>query len=167
MPIYFFDTSALKHRYVTTAQRRRIRKITSNLKGTCYICDWTIVEIASALGGHCRGNKLNVAKFDRMDREFFQDLAAGRILVRRTTSRGMLQARSILRKGVMLHRDVDSGDALIAACCRELALELKQRVAFYTADWGLYTLLRGMDSFTAVMTLRYILTPKNGIPAET
>jgi predicted nucleic acid-binding protein len=167
MPIYFFDTSALKHRYAKTPHRRRIRKITSDPKGTCYICDWTIVEIASALGGHCRGNKLDVAKFDRMDREFFRDLADGRIRVRRTSSRGMLQARSVLRKGVMLNRDVDSGDALIAACCRELALELKQRVVFYTADWGLYTLLRGMNSFRAVMKLRYILSPKNGIPAET
>jgi hypothetical protein len=167
MPVYFMDTSALKHRYVTSAQRRRVRKITSDPKASCYICDWTIVELASAFGGHCRGNKLNVTKFDRMEREFFQDLASGRVLVRRTSSRGMLQARSILRKGVVINRDVDSGDALIAACCRELALELKQRVVFYTADWGLYTLLRRIDSFTSVMTLRYILTPKNGIPAET
>jgi hypothetical protein len=78
-----------------------------------------------------------------------------------------MQARSVLRKGVAINRNVGSADALIASCCRELALELKARVVFYTADWGLYTVLRQIDSFTSVMTLRFILLPKNGIPAET
>jgi len=167
MPIYFFDTSALKHRYVTTPQRRRVRKVTSDPNSSCYICDWTIVEIASALGDHCRGNRLGVKKFDQMDREFFEDLASGKLKVRRTSTRGMMQARSVLRKGVAIHRNVGSADALIASCCRELALEQKTRVVFYTADWGLYSVLREIGSFTSVMTLRYILSPKNGIPAET
>jgi len=167
MPIYFFDTSALKHRYVATPQRRRVRRVTSDPKSPCYICDWTVVEIASALGDHCRGNGLGVKKFDRMDREFFDDLASGKLNVRRTSTRGMMQARSVLRKGVAINRNVGSADALIASCCRELALELKARVVFYTADWGLYTVLRQIDSFTSVMTLRFILLPKNGIPAET
>ncbi len=167
MPIYFFDTSALKHRYAQTAHRRRIRRVSSMPSGGCYICDWTVVEMASALGGHCRGNNLGVKKFDSMDNEFFRDISNGRLTVRTTSTRVLLHARAVLRKGVVIKRDVGSADAVIASCCRELALELKQRIIFYTADWGLYTLLRGISAFTSVMTLRFIGTPKNGIPSET
>jgi predicted nucleic acid-binding protein len=168
MPIYFFDTSALKHRYINTKPHaQRIGWLVSNAKCECYVADWTVLEVASALAGCCRDRRAGVNKFDSMDRLFFRDMASGRIKVRPTNSRDILRARSLLRKGVMIHRRVDSGDALIAACCRDLALERRQRITFYTSDWGLYTVLREIGAFTSVLKLRFVGAPKHGIPAET
>lgn len=124
-------------------------------------------ELASAFGSHCRGNRWDVASFDKMDKLFFEDLGAGRIRVRKSNSREILNARTLLRKAVMINSDADSGDALIASCCRDLALELKLRITFYTADWRFYKLLRGIDAYRVAMRLRFVGIPKNGIPAET
>lgn len=168
MSVYFFDTSALKHRYFEKGPHTgRIKGLVSNSRNTCYIADWTVLEIASAFGDYCRGNKFTERRFDKMDGSFFQDLVTGRLRVRTNNSRGILRARTLLRKGVTINRNVGSGDALIAACCRDLALEIRTRITFYTADWGLYTLLREINAYTSVMRLRFVGTPKHGIPAET
>lgn len=168
MPIRFLDTSALKHRYTKNGDlTSRIRRIVSDKRYECYIADWTVVEIASALGDHCRGNNMGIQHFDKMNQKFFGDLASGRVKVRVTNSRGMLQARTLLRKGVSIRRNVHTGDALLAACCRELALDAGERVTFYTSDWKLYKLLRDIDAYRSVMRLRFVGIAKEGIPPTT
>ena len=47
MAHYFFDTSALKHRYITTPQHTQISRIVSDKRNACYICDFTILEMAA------------------------------------------------------------------------------------------------------------------------
>lgn len=168
MAHYFFDTSALKHRYVNTPQHARISKIVSDARNACYICDLTILEMAHALGSVCRDTKAGVKKYDSMNNRFFEDIKEGRIQVRTTTWLSILRARNLLRYGgVILGADLGSVDALIGSTCLDLAHDLQVRFRFYTADWRQYTLLRQSDVFRAGMILQYIMRPKNDIPART
>jgi hypothetical protein len=80
----FFDTSALKHRYVQTPQHARISTIVSDKRNSCYICDLTILEMAHALGSVCRGNNAGLKKYDAMNSRFFEDIHKGRLRVRTT-----------------------------------------------------------------------------------
>lgn len=168
MAHYFFDTSALKHRYITSPQHARISRIVSDKRHECYICDFTILEMASALGGVCRATSAGVKKYDSMSAHFFEDIQFGRLRVRTTTWRSILRARSLLRfGGVILGAQFGSADALIGSTCLDLAHELQARFHFYTADWQQYAVLRQSDVFRKGMILQYILTPKPGIPART
>ena len=82
MAHYFFDTSALKHRYIETPQHAKVSKIVSDKRNACYICDLTILEMAHALGSVCRGNNTGLKKYDAMNSRFFEDIHSGRIEVR-------------------------------------------------------------------------------------
>jgi predicted nucleic acid-binding protein len=165
---YFFDTSALKHRYIKSPQHARICKITSDKRNSCYICDFTILEMASALGSVCRDTNAGIKKYDSMNSRFFEDIHTGRIQVRTTTWVSTLRARNLLRfGGVILGAPFGSADALIASTCLDLAHELKVRFRFYTGDWELYRLLRQIDVFKAGMILQYIFPPRQGILART
>lgn len=164
----FLDTSALKHRYIRSPQRRWISRLVSSRRGRCYIADVTILEMASALGGACRSVRKGLRTYDLMDRRFLADVADGRLTVRPANFRTALRARHLLRfGGVIKGKNLGSADALIASCCLDLAHELKQRLVFYTADWNLYMILRDIDAFRSAMTLQYILPPKHGIPERT
>jgi hypothetical protein len=161
----FFDTCALKHRYINSPYGAKINRLIGNRRLTSYIADLTILEMPSALGGYCRKEKLTVAYYDLMDRRFMEDVAKERFIVRPTNNKlNVLRARNLLRfGGVIRQRSMGSGDALIATCALDLAHELKERIRFYTADWGLYSTLRLVDAFTAAMDLQYLLPPR--IPA--
>ena len=168
MPASFFDTSALKHRYIAGPYAVKINRVLGRKKMTCYIADLTILEMASALGGNCRAAKLGTRMYDSMDRRFLADIADGRLAVRQTNRINILRARNLLRlAGVIKSRNLGSSDAIIASCSLDLAHDLKERITFYTGDWTLYTILREIDAFKAAMTMQYVLPPKHGIPART
>lgn len=168
MSLHFFDTCAIKHRYIGSPQARRVNRVVQDKRTECYIADLTVLEICSALGGACRAEKKGVREYDTMDHRFLTDIANGMIKVRSTNKLNVIRARSLLRYGgVVRGRNLGSGDALIASCCLDLAHDKKERIIFNTADWNLYSILREIDAFTAAMTLQFILTPKHGIPART
>jgi predicted nucleic acid-binding protein len=142
MPIYFFDTSALQHRYLDAPDARTVRRIISDRRAICHIADWTIVEMASTLARRCRQASVSCQIFDRLERQFFEDIAHGRLKVRITSSRDYTRARDLLRfAGMIKRRRLSSGDALIAACCLDLAYQEKQRITFCTSDGPLYSAL--------------------------
>lgn len=168
MAYRFFDTSALKHRYTGGTDSAKISRVVSNGKNRCYIADLTILEMPSALGGHCRAQNRSTREYDLMDHRFLSDIADGRLVVRPTNQISIVRARNLLRfAGIVKRRNLGSADALIASCCLDLAHELRKRVLFYTADWTLYSTLREVDAFRSAMTLQYILPPRAGIPART
>lgn len=168
MAYFFFDTCAIKHRYIATPQHARISKIVSDKRNVCYICDLTILEMGSALGSVCRETKAGMKKYDALNSRFFEDIHNGRLQVRTTTQISILRARYLLRYGgITLNANLGSTDALLASTCLDLAHSLKVRFRFYTGDWRLYTLLRQINAFRSAMVLQYILSPKYGIPART
>jgi len=165
---YFFDTAALQHRYVDGPYSKRVRRIISDRRWDSFIADVTILEIASALARKCRKRNWNRRKYDALDMEFWKDVADRRLRIRETTQRDILRARHLIRfAGVVGRREMGSADALIGACCLDLALERRERVAFYTSDWTLYTILRDLDAFRSTLVLRYVGQGKAGIPTET
>jgi hypothetical protein len=167
MAYHFFDTSALKHRYIKTPQHSKISRMVGDTRNSCYICDLTILEMSSALGGVCKANRAGVEKYDTLNNRFFEDIHNGRIQVRTTSWLSILRARNLIRLSVILGANLGTVDALVGSTCLDLAHELKVRFNFYTADWQQYVLLRQSDVFKKGMTLHYIMAPKNGIPART
>ncbi len=163
----FFDTCALKHRYITSPYSAKVNRIIGNRRVTTYIADLTILEMPSALGGYCRFEKKTIAEYDQMDIRFLDDVAKKRFIVRPTDNKlHVLRARNLLRFGGMVRRrSMGSGDALIATCALDLAHELKERIRFYTADWGLYSTLLLVDAYNAAMDIQYLLPPKVPAPA--
>ena len=167
MPVYFLDTSTLVDRYCDGDHSRRVRRIVSDTRNSCYIADWTVVETASALASQCRKRSLGVRDFDRMNARFFTDISTGRLMVRNTTVREMMRSRELIRyAGVKRGRRLGTGDALLAVCCLELGLERGGDVVFLTADWTLYTILRDTNAYRAVLELRFFGSRKDSnIPA--
>jgi predicted nucleic acid-binding protein len=162
MPVYFFDTSALKHRYMDGPYSRGIRRIISTGSNECFIADITILEIASALGGKCREGNLRYQRYDQADDRFWKDVAEGKLVVRSTSQYEVIRARNLLRfAGVLKRRNLGSADALIAVSCLELALERGDRIVFYTSDWTQYDVLRQIDAFNSALILRFAGKPKN------
>jgi predicted nucleic acid-binding protein len=160
--VYFFDTSALQHRYIDGPKARGIRRSITESRNTCYISDFTVLEIASALGTHCRKNRLPVTAFQRLDQAFWKDIAAGKLRVRNATQRDFLRARQLLRyAGVEKKRNIKSADALIAASCLEFALETRQDVTFCLEDWTLYDVVRNITAYRKVLNFRYIGVDKS------
>lgn len=163
MRLYFFDTCALQHRYVGGAYSARIRHIVSDSRCQCHIADWTVLEMASALGRHCRLTGLSCKTYDQLGKRFFEDIACGRLVVRSTTVRDVTRARDLIRfAGVLRRRNLKSADALIAAACLDFAYEKAARVIFCTSDWTLYSILRDINHYSAALRLRLIGTPRNG-----
>ena len=161
MPTYFFDTSALQHRYVDSTYSKVVRRIISNKKYDCFIADITVLEIASALATRCRGGSLTNKQYDLADQKFWTDIASEKLKTRATTHREVLRARNLIRfAGVIKQRKLSSNDALIAVCALELALELKEKVILYTSDWGLYDISRGLDAYKSALKLRFLGTPR-------
>jgi predicted nucleic acid-binding protein len=127
-----------------------------------------VVEVASALAQVCRRNSWDVRVYDALDAKFFKDLQRQRILVQRVTAFDLWRARHLLRfAGVLKNRKLKSSDAIIAECCRELAMEKGERLVFYTADWKLYAILRDIQAYKSTMKLRYLGPGKGGIPPQT
>ena len=158
MPVYFFDTSALQHRYFNSPKSRSIRRIISDRRNTCYILDLTIVEIASAMALKCRSNNLNVKEYDKLSRKFWLDVSShGPLRVLNSGKREVLRARHLIRyAGVIRRRRISSHDALIAASCLEFALENRTRVMFCLEDRPLYNIISQIGAFNQVLKFRYI-----------
>jgi|ERR1035441_967308 hypothetical protein len=179
MGVYFFDTCALLERYIEGPHARTINQLLGTGKHQCYVADWTILEIASALGQQLRGRRdrarssgvsFNLRReYDSRDRRIARDLADGRLSVWSTNSRDIIHARELVRYcGIVQGKKVDTGDAIVAACCLNLAHSLNLRVVFYTADNGLYRALVGHDHFRSVMCLRFLGTPRDpSLPRRT
>lgn len=162
MPVYFFDTSALQHRYLDGPYSKRIRRIISTDSNECVIADVTILEIASGLGKRCRQGNFRYQRYDQADDRFWKDIAGGNLIVRETSQRDVMRARNLLRyAGVLKRRNLGSADALIAVSCLEFALERGEKIIFYTSDWTQYDILKQIDAFNAALTLRLAGKPKN------
>ena len=162
----FFDTAALQHRYVSGPESRRIRRLIGDSRDECFVAEWTILEIASALAKRCRIGSHSVQIYDQWDLRFFSDIARGKLRVRAGSQRDVLKARQLIRFAGVLHkRNLGSGDALIASACLELALERRAVVTFYTSDWTLYSTVRDIDAFTSALRIVYVGTPRGGLPA--
>lgn len=160
MPIYFFDTCALQHRYLDAPDAPTVRRIISDRRVICYITDWTIVEMASTLARRCRQLSAACREFDRLERKFFADIADGRLKVRVSSSRDFTRARDLLRfAGMIKRRRLSSGDALIAACCLDLAYQEKERITFCTSDQPLFSILGDITAYTSALRLRFFRPP--------
>jgi predicted nucleic acid-binding protein len=162
MPTYFFDTSALQHRYFDATYSKRVRRIISSSKNDCFIADLTILEIASTIGNKCRQGHLRNERYHQADKKFWTDIATGMLKPRITTAREVIRARNLLRyAGVIKRRNLGSADALIAVCALELALELKEKIIFYTGDWTLYDTIRQIDAYRLPLVLRFLGIPRS------
>jgi hypothetical protein len=179
MGVYFFDTCALVERYFAGPHSRRVNQIISIRKHSCYIADWTVLELASSLGRCLRrardeakrnGVKYDLRReYDVRNRKIARDLADGMFGVRATNSRDILQARELIRySGIIQGNKIDTGDAIVASCGLNLAHELGSKIIFYTADQGLFRVLVKHDHFRSVMCIRLLGRPKDpSLPSRT
>ena len=160
--IYFFDSSALQHRYIDGPKARGIRRIISSENNRCYIADLSIVEVASTLAKHCRKRKLDLRRYRQLDQAFWRDVNDGRLQIRDTRQREYLRARDLIRyAGVEKERSIGSHDALVAACCLECALENDERVTLCVEDWTLYDIIRNVSAYEKVLRFHFIGTDKS------
>jgi len=160
--IYFFDTSALQHRYLDGPKARGVRRIISDSRNQCYIAELSILEISSALALHCRKNSLSLEHYAKLDQRFWKDVFNRRVLIYPVAKREYLRARDLLRyAGVDKKRNISSADALIAASCLEFALQSKQSVAFCLEDWGLFSVIRDISAYSKVLRFHYIGVDKS------
>jgi len=161
MSLHFLDTCALQHRYIDSAYSRRVRSLVSRVSCQCFISEWSVLEIASALANRSRKG-LSIKKFDLLNGHFLKDVASGSLSVVNLSGRDFIRARDLIRfAGVVKKRNLKSGDAMVATSCLAFSLQRKERVAFYTSDWTLYDTLRGIDAFTSRLKLVFLGTPKS------
>ena len=157
MTAYFFDTSALKHRYVKSRISARIKRAISDARHEIYISELTIVELATAFADECIKRKVGHRDYDRMYRRFFRDVAKRRVCVRNVTQRDFQHARHLLRFAKVIQgRHLKSADAIIAESCRELAYELKSPIIFYLCDEKLYKTLNSLNAYASAVKLRFV-----------
>ena len=157
MSAYFFDTSALKHRYVKSGISARIKRAISDSRHEIYISELTIVELATAFADDCIARSVGHGDYDRMYRKFFHDVAKRRVRVRNVTQRDFQNARHLLRFAkVIQRRHLRSADAIIAESCRELAYELNSPIIFYLCDERLYRTLNSLNAYASAVKLRFV-----------
>ena len=157
MPAYFFDTSALKHRYVSTPISARIKRAVSDARHDIYVSELTVVELATAFADDCAARGVGQAEYDRLYRRFFRDVANERIHVRSVTQRDLQNARHLLRFAKVIQgRHLKSADAIIAESCRDLAYELNSPIVFYLCDQKLYKTLSTLGAYTSAVRLRFV-----------
>jgi len=155
--VYFFDTSALKFRYVSGPRARGVRRVSSDARNTCYVAELTILEIANALGSMYRDNRIALPDVRRADLAFWGDIQSGRLKVWPTRRKDMMRARHLLLyAGVQLGRSIDASDALIAAASVECALEMKTKVTLCLEDRRLHSTIKALPAYRAVLRLYYI-----------
>lgn len=157
MPAYFFDTCALKHRYMKTAISTRISRVVSNHRFQIYVSELTVVELGSAFAQYCFTNGTGHEDYDGMYRKFFKDVARKRIIVRDITRGDLENARHLLRFArVLQRRSLGSSDAIVSETCRALSYDLAERVTFYTCDRKLYSTLSATGAYKAAVRLKYV-----------
>jgi hypothetical protein len=156
MSIHFFDTCAIKHRYIQSKHTSVVRRAVSDARNECHILELTMLEITTPMGAYCRGASLGATEFDRLDRAFMQDVASGRLAVRSFSRRDLQRARHLMRyAGVVKGKNLSSADALVAACCLEFAHERRALVTFWTADKRLHAMVTSVDAFR-VLKIRFL-----------
>lgn len=161
--LYFFDTSALQHRYIDTPKSRGVRRTISDSRNECFASSITVLEISSTFALHCRKNHLTRTDFKRFDRLFWHDVERGALQLREPRQREYRKALHLLEyAGVDLRRNIKSADALIAASCLELALEKSTRVKFCLEDWTLFDITSGLSAYKFAIQFRYIGTRRKG-----
>lgn len=127
-----------------------------------------MVEIVSAFASVCRDNHLPDSEFQRMYGEFLDDVADERVNVHRMTREDMHRATHLLALGgVVNRRALKSSDALIAVSSKQLALDIRERLLFYTKDWKLYRTLYEINAYRSALKLRFLGRGRGGIPAAT
>jgi len=157
MSAYFFDTSALKHRYVKSGISAKIKRAISDTRHEIYISELTIVELATAFADDCIARAVGHGDYDRMYRKFFRDVAKRRVRVRNITQRDFQNARHLLRFAKVIQRKhLRSADAIIAESCRELAYELNSPIIFYLCDEKLYKTLNSLNAYASAVKLRFV-----------
>jgi hypothetical protein len=157
MSAYFFDTSAVKHRYIKSAISARIKRAISDARHEVYISELTIVELATAFADDCSARGVGHAEYDRLYRRFFRDVANKRIQVRNVTQRDFQNARHLMRFAKVIHRrHLKSADAIISESCRELAYDLNSQVTFYLCDEKLFKTLSTVNAYSTAVRLRFI-----------
>ena len=162
MSLHFLDTCALQHRYIDSVYSRRVRSLVSRESCQCFISEWSVLEIASALANRSRKGILSIEKFDLLNGHFLKDVASGSLGVINLSGRDFIRARDLIRfAGVVKKRNLKSGDAMVATSCLAFSLQRKEGVSFYTSDWTLYDTLRGIDAFTSRLKLVFLGTPKS------
>jgi predicted nucleic acid-binding protein len=167
MTTCFFDTSALVPRYHKGRFTYRINRIFTGHK-RIFICEITVLEIASAFASNCRDKHLPDEEYERMQSEFFRDIANDRISIRSLDSSDLFRAMHLIAlAGVVNRRGLRSSDAIVAVSCRQLAFETGERVTFYTKDWKLYRTLYEIGAYRSAMKLRFLGRGRDGIPAST
>src|SRR5580704_16525600 len=152
MSAYFFDTSAVKHRYIKSAISARIKRAISDARHEVYISELTIVELATAFADDCSARGVGHAEYDRLYRRFFRDVANKRIQVRNVTQRDFQNARHLMRFAKVIHRrHLKSADAIISESCRELAYDLNSQVTFYLCDEKLFKTLSTVNAYSTAV----------------
>jgi predicted nucleic acid-binding protein len=155
--LYFFDTSALQHRYIDSGKSRGIRKTITDRRNQCYVASPTVIEIASTFARHCRSNSLSRANYRRLDFRFWRDVRTSTIQIRESKQRDFERALHLIAyAGVDLKRRITSFDALIAATCLDFALERSSRVTFCVEDWNLFDVIRKVSAYNSVLAFRFI-----------
>jgi len=160
----FFDTCALVPRYQTGEFTYRVNRIFAGTNDI-FIAEITMVEIFGALASVCRNSNLPDSRFEQMSAAFLDEIADGRIQVRLLSRPDMLRAGHLLRLArVVNRRNLESSDALVAVSCRQLALEVRERVTFYTRDWTLYSTLYQINAYRSALRMRFLGRGRGGVP---
>jgi hypothetical protein len=167
MATCFLDTCALVPRYVKGKFTYRVNQLFAS-KRDIFIAEISMIEIVSAFGSLCRDRHLPDADFEQFNSAFLDDIESERIQIRPLSRVDMLKARHLLSLGgIVNRRSLKSSDALVAVSCRELALDMGERLIFYTKDWRLYSTLHDINAYRSALKLRFLGTGRGNIPAST
>ena len=166
--VFFFDTSALIHRYLDCPSSRKIRTIVSRRDTKCFVGELTVLEMSSAIARRLRKPRhdpniidlVNNRKFDRLESRFFRDISQDIIEVYPLSNTHYTRARGLLRyAGVVKNRAITTVDALIASAALDLAYKEKERINFCTSDRPLFKIISGINAFTSALNLRFYDPP--------
>lgn len=154
--VYFFDTSALIHRYLDGPSSRTIRRIVSDKRNKCFTAEVCIVEMSSAFGRRLRGGNFSHQRFDQLEKMFFSDISNGLLEIYPLKMQDYTRARGLLRyAGMVKRRRLTSFDSLIACSSLDLAYREKSKITFCTSDRPLYSILSDINAFTSALDLRF------------
>jgi hypothetical protein len=155
--IHFFDSCGLQHRYVHSEYSEHVDEVIANAPDACYIAEWSILEMSSAIANRVRQGSLSVLEFDKLNNLFLGDVASGRLQVLNMSAKHYRRARDLVRyAGVVRGWKLQSGDAMIATVAQGLAIDRREKVTFHTSDWKLFYILRGINAFTTRLDLVFL-----------
>jgi hypothetical protein len=156
--IHVLDTSALKWGYIPGAKyHRRCRYILGRLHGQVYVAEITILELVSALGHEVRSKRMTVRQYASANRQFFRDIAEGKIEVRQFPSAEYIACRELLALvGINAGRNLKAQDGIVAYTARRLAIEKKAAVRLLTSDKKLGSVVNDLALFRGLVVSEYL-----------